>query len=89
MVKVNTENVWRVTSSNGEREWWVKCPSWSGARIWLAEHLNKTEGSFKPHAPFRKGDLPYTPETVPEGVEVLQAGFRAVDDPANWAEGNI
>lgn len=81
MVKLNTENVWKLTTKKGE-EYWVKCPSKSGARIFLAEKIG-----IKGNCPFK---VEFSTEgSVPEGKELLKAHFRAADDPMNWEEGKV
>lgn len=88
MVKVNSENIWRLTSHRNKRVFYVKCPSNSGARIFLAEWLNKnTALGWKFFAPFSKDII--LPEQIPEGEEVLQASFRSAVDPLNYAPGNV
>jgi hypothetical protein len=81
MTKVNSDNIWKLTARTG-KEYFVKCPSKSGARIFLAEQIG-----IKDNAPF-KADL-YLPDQIPEGAEVLQAKFRSAVDPLNYAEGNV
>lgn len=81
MVKVNSDNVWKVTTAKGE-DFWVKCPSKSGAKIFLAEQIG-----IRGNTPFRV-EISH-PDSVPEGKELLQAKFRAADDPMNWEEGNV
>lgn len=81
MVKLNTENVWKLTTAKGE-DYWVKCPSKSGAKIFLAEQIGI------------KGNIPFSivissVGSVPKSKELLQAQFRAADDPMNWEEGKV
>lgn len=86
MVKVNSENIWRLTSRKG-RTYYVKCPSKSGAKIFLAEHINRSGGSFKDHAPFAADII--LREQIPEGGKLMKAQFRSAVDPMNWKEGNV
>jgi hypothetical protein len=81
MVKVNTENVWKLTTAKGEI-YYVKCPSKSGARIFLAEKIG-----IKGNTPF-KAEIS-SKDSVPEGEKLLQAKFRAANDPVNWKAGNV
>lgn len=82
MVKSNPDNIWKLTTAKGE-SFYVKCPSKSGAKIFLAEQIG-----IKGNTPFKSAEL-YLAEQVPEDAEVMQAQFRRPDDPANWAEGNV
>jgi hypothetical protein len=81
MVKVNTENVWQLTTARGKK-YWVKCPSKSGAKIYLARVIG-----IKGNTPFRA--VISSKDSVPEGEKMLQASFPAANDPKNWEEGNI
>lgn len=81
MVKLNTENVWKLTTAKGD-VYYVKCPSKSGAKIYLAEQIG-----IKGNTPFK---VEFSTEgSVPEGEKLLQASFRAANDPMNWEEGKV
>jgi hypothetical protein len=74
------ENIWRVESSRTGEVWYVKCPSRSGAKIFVCSPQGPGVSTDK--GPFYTE--PATPDTVPEG-QLLQAWFYSANDPRNWA----
>lgn len=80
MIRSNPDNVWLLTTRTGE-EHIVKCPSKTGAKLYLASQIGKEETPFR--AELCPADRPR------EGEKVLQAEFRQANDPLNWEAGNI
>lgn len=76
----NTENVWLVHSPRSKNSWYVKCPSRSGAKIFLTGPLGP--GVPTSEGPFETSLVP-PPEVPEEGV--LQAVFYSAHDPRNFA----
>lgn len=75
----NAENIWMLHSPRSGETWYVKCPSRSGAKIFLCSPQG-------PGVPAAKGPFyadQVTPEEVPEG-KLLQASFYSANDPRNW-----
>jgi hypothetical protein len=76
----NPETIWCIHSPRSGEYWFVKCPSRSGAKIFLC-------GPLGPQVPTSKGPFEsweYPKEDIPDSVEVLQATFFAANDPRNW-----
>ncbi len=76
----NTDNVWYIHSPRTKESWLVRCPSRSGAKIFLTGPL----GPKVPAAagPFESELMP--PESIPEGAEILQAQFYSAIDQRNY-----
>ena len=73
------DNIWHLRSMQTNEEWYVKCPSRSGAKIFLCS----AQG---PGVPAAKGPFFSTqvlPEQVPPGA-LLQAEFYSAADPRTW-----
>ncbi len=75
-----SNTIWCVHSARSGEYWLVRCPSRSGAKIYLC-------GPHGPRVPASKGPFEsweYPEADIPAGVEVLQATFFAANDPRNW-----
>lgn len=82
MIRLNPKTVWCVHSPRSGEYWFVRCPSRSGAKIFLC-------GPLGPRVPTSKGPFEaweYPEEEIPEGVEILQATFFRANDPRNWKD---
>lgn len=78
----SSETVWCLHSPRSGEYWFVRCPSKSGAKIFLC-------GPLGPRVPASKGPFEaweYPPEQIPPTVEILQATFFRANDPRNWQE---
>lgn len=74
---LDASNVWLISSPRTGESWYVKCPSRSGAKIFLTAHPeNLGMGVSTSAGPFFSE--PVALESVPEG-ELLEARFP---DPA-------
>lgn len=71
------ENIWEIHSPRSGETWYVRCPSRSGAKIFLST----MHGVDVKKGPFHSTQV--FPEDVPEG-KLLQAHFYSANDPRNW-----
>lgn len=67
--------VWEITARDFKTHY-VRCPSRSGAKIYLAKQIGSWQGPFRSAQVFESD--------VPEGCPILQAEFLRPDDPRNW-----
>lgn len=74
--------VWCIHSPRSGEYWYIRCPSRSGAKIFLCGPLGPQVPTSK--GPFEGWEVDET--TLPPGTEILQATFFRANDPRNWQE---
>jgi len=78
----NPDTIWCIHSARSGEYWFVRCPSKSGAKIFLCGPLGPRVDPAK--GPFEAWE--YAEEEIPENVPILQATFFRANDPRNWQE---
>lgn len=74
--------VWCIHSPRTGEHWYIRCPSRSGAKIFLCGPLGPQVPTSK--GPFEGWEVDET--KLPPGTEILQASFFRANDPRNWQE---
>lgn len=79
--RFNPDNVWCIHAPRTGRYWYVKCPSRSGAKIFLCGAQGP--GVLPSEGPFEAWEIDEA--EVPEG-KLLTASFFPANDPRNWKQ---